>query len=325
MAINYKKSSLWSFMVLSMLTISCFSTMAQKKVVKVKVVTDGDSTTVAVDTTITNEVMVLDFDEFNSMNIDSIIQIHTKDLDKKMKVMAFKMDSLADMDFNFNFDFDGNMEEMHKEIERIMKEKGIELKDLEGFDFDDPHKMIFIGEGKGENTVDVESFIDENGNHVKVIKKSVVVRGHDEEGDNDGSEKKVIIKSLKDGEPVEWHTKATIMVEPIPIEEVAFLQKIGISTKKLLNEPLEVKDFKVKLKKTVENDLKHTLLQIECELSEGGKYDIEMIKKDGEIADKEENIPSGQLKKEYEVKDEEAPYYLILSKNNKIFGRKISL
>lgn len=115
-------------MVLSMLTIGCFSTMAQKKVVKVKVVTDGDSTTVAVDSTITNEVMVLDFDEFNSMNIDSIIQIHTKDLDKKMKVMAFKMDSLADMDFNFNFDFDGNMEEMHKEIERIMKEKGIELK-----------------------------------------------------------------------------------------------------------------------------------------------------------------------------------------------------
>nr|WP_319398012.1 hypothetical protein [uncultured Carboxylicivirga sp.] len=320
---NYKGANLGSILFVALLILSCSTAMAQKKVVKVKVVTNGDSSTVEVDTTLTNEVMIFDFDDFDSMNIDSIIQAHTKDLDQKMKVMAFKMDSLSDMDFNFNFDFDSNMEEMQKEVERIMKEKGIEMKDWEGFNMSDPHKMIFIGDGDGENTVDVESFIDEDGNHVKVIKKSVVVRGTGDEEVN--NEKKVIVKSLKDDVPVKWNTKATISVEPIPIEEVAFLQKIGISTKKLLNEPLKVKDFKIKLDKKIDNDIKHTFLHVECILPEGGKYDMEMIKKDGEVKMKEEKIPFGEMKKEVEVQEDDSPYYLILSKNNKIFGRKITL
>ncbi|MBS2097737.1 hypothetical protein [Carboxylicivirga linearis] len=320
MAKNYKKRNPLSILILALMMISCFSTFAQQKVVKVKVVTDGDSATVKIDSTFTEEVMVFDFDEdAMHMNIDSIVEAHTKGLDKKMQVLAFKMDSLTDMDFNFNFE--GNMEEMHKEIERIMKEKGIEMEDLEGFDIAEPHKMIFIGEGVGENTVDVESFVDEEGNHVKVIKKTIQVRDG-EEGDDKTS---YVIKSVRDGAPVKWHTKTTVSIEPIPMDEVAFLKKIGVSTKKLLNEPLDVREFQVKVEKKIENELKQTLLHIECILPEGGKYDVEMIKKDGEIASKEEKVPSGEMKKEFEVTDEESPYYLILSKNNKIFGRKITL
>jgi len=81
----------------------------------------------------------------------------------------------------------------------------------------------------------------------------------------------------------------------------------------------------VKFQKKIENELKQTVLYIDCILPDGGDYELEMIKKDGEVKNKDSNIPSGEMKKEFEVKEEEAPYYLILSNNNKIFGRKISL
>jgi len=214
---NYGNLRRWSIAVISLLIVSCFALEAQQKVVKVKVITDGDSSKVKVDTTVVEDVMVFHIDgESKYVNIDSIVEAHTKDIDKHMKVMAFKMDSLADMDFDF--EFEGDMEKVHIEMERMLKEKGIALEELEEFHKAGPHKMIFIGEGKDENTVDVETFIDEEGNHVKIIKNQVHIRTDDEEG----NENAYIIKSIKGGEPVVWHSKSTIKVEPIPMDEVAF-------------------------------------------------------------------------------------------------------
>ena len=102
------------------------------------------------------------------------------------------------------------------------------------------------------------------------------------------------------------------------------MKEFGVSSKKLLNEPLDLEDLKVKIEKIMEDEKLQTLMQIECELPEG-EYHLELFNEEGETVKEEKEIKAGPMKQEMELKQEEAPYYLILSKNNQFFGRKIIL
>lgn len=288
---------------------------AQNKEVKVKVIKNGE----VKDSCLHEDILIVEVDgAVKRINIDSIVHEHTKDIDKHMKIMAFHMDSLSDMDINF----EGDMEKMHIEIERMLKEKGIAMEELEKIHMEKANNLIFISED-GDHTVDVETIVNEDGEHVKIIKKKIQV----EHSDEDGGHKTYIIKS-GDKHPMRWHAKhhkAMVKVESISLDEIAFLKKAGVSTKKLMGDPLDVEEFKIKLEKKIENEIKQTFLHIECQLPAKGEYEMEVLKKDGSALTKESNIPAGELKKEFELKDQEAPYYFILTQNNKLFGRKVIL
>ncbi len=301
-----------------------FNLQAQKKAVKVKVIKGDETKEIHKDTTIVKEIVIVDVDgETKMINIDSIVNAHTGDIDKHMKVMAFHMDSLSDMNFDFDFEHGEDIEKMHIEIERMLKEKGVAMEELENVHKIGANNMIFISKD-GENTVDVETIVNEDGEQVKIITKKI----HLEHIDGDEDHMTYVIKSGGDKHPMHWHSKSdmpSVKVESIPVDEIAFLKKAGVSSKKLLNEPLKVENFKIKIEKKIENEVKQTLLHIECLLPSEGEYALEMIKKDGASKTSESNIAAGEFKKEFELQKEEAPYYLILSKNNKLFGRKITL
>lgn len=305
----------------------CFgmSTQAQQKSVKVKVITNGNNREITIDTTIVDDnVLFLDFDDqLRSINMDSLFRAHSNDMEKIMEEMSINMDSFPNMDFNFNFD--GDMEEIHQQIAKVLAHNGVKLENLGKLQSGTPHKKVLIGDDneQGEDSVMVQSFVDEDGNHVKIIKKRIRV------GDNEEEENTIIINSSDDGDNSRTKmptNNMTINVEAIPMEEISMLKKLGYSKKALFNEPLNVENFKVSIKKKIENDLKQMFVKIECQLPEDeGDCEMQMIKKDGGVKVKEEDVLSGEVKKEFEVKQEEAPYYFILSKNNRLFGRKISL
>ncbi|MBK3516366.1 hypothetical protein [Carboxylicivirga marina] len=290
----------------------------KKNQVKIKVISSEGEKVVEMDTTFNHDVFVFQSgDETKIVNIDSIMEAHHHGMDKQMRVMAYKMDSLND----FHFEFDGDMEKMHIEMEKILKEKGIELKELEELHKAHKNRIVIMQGEDGE--VDIEEFINEDGDHVKIIKKEI----HDME-DHEPGVKTFIIASDSHDIPVHWKEKhehrTTVQVESIPMEDIAFLKEIGVSAKKLTASPLELQDLKVKIEKIMEDEKLQTLMHIECELPEGS-YQLEMFNQAGSKVKEKKALKAGPLKEEFDLKEEEAPYYFILSKNNQLFGRKIIL
>jgi len=73
------------------------------------------------------------------------------------------------------------------------------------------------------------------------------------------------------------------------------------------------------------DETEENMLTIELELPEGGNYELKMIDKEGNLKDHDKKVKSGHLKKEFKLEREKDPYYLILLRNNQIFGRKIEI
>jgi len=317
-----KRVFIVQLMLVALLGAGSFTSMlnAQSKnnSVKIKVVTKEGEKVVDMDTTFTHDVMVFQYgDDTKVINVDSMVKAHTKDIDKHMRVLSLKMDSLND----FNFEFDGDMEKMHIELERLLKEKGVHMEELSCIHEKGHNRVVFIGEEDDE--VDVEEYFGDDGEHVKIIRKEIIA---DEDGEH--NVKTFVITSDSHSAPMHWKSKhthtATVKVEAIPLEDIAFLKKAGLSSKKLMAEPINIEDIKIKVEKIMENEVVQTLLHIECELPEGS-YQMEMINQEGKVVKEDKEIQAGTMKQEFELKKEEAPYYMILSKNNQMFGRKIVL
>ena len=298
-----------------------FNTTAQTKKnnqVRVKVINSEGEKVVEIDTTFNHDVYVFSSgDKTKIINLDSIMDAHHGEIDKHMRVMAFKMDSLND----FEFEFDGDMEKMHIEMEKLLKEKGIQIEELEHMHEAHRNRVIIMQEGKNE--MDIEEFVNEDGDHIKIIKKEII-----EEGEHEPVVKSFIIASDTHDIPMHWKEKhehkTTVKVEAISLEDISFLKKIGLSQKKIMNEPLKIEELKVKIEKMIEDEKLQTLMHIECNLPEGN-YHLEMFNQEGNKVKEDKNIKAGPMKQEFDLKKEEAPYYLILSKNNQFFGRKVVL
>ncbi|MBR8534856.1 hypothetical protein KDU71_04730 [Carboxylicivirga sediminis] len=313
-----RKNALWLALIGLLIGGVSYQATAQTKKenrVKVKVVGSDGKKVVDMDTTFTHDVFVIQSGgETTVINMDSIMDANREEIDKHMKVMAFTMDSLND----FHFEFDGDMEKMHIEIEKMLKEKGIELENME-----EMHRnhIMFLREKEGD--FDINEFISEDGDVVKIIQKEI-----DCEVDGESGVKTIVIATDDEKMPMHWKEKhthhMTVKVESIPMEDIPFLKKVGISSKKLTSEPLDLKDVKVKIEKIMENEKLQTLMHIECELPDGD-YLLELFNQEGDKVKEKADIKAGPLKEELDLKKEEAPYYLILSKNNQLFGRKIIL
>lgn len=310
-------SARYYFLLLIALLVVGASISAQEKKenkVKIKVITSEGEKVVDMDTTFNHDVMVFHTDgDTKVLNMDSILKAH--DIDEHVKVMAYKLDSLND----FNFEMEGDMENMHIEIERILKEKGIVMEDIGEMHGEGRKSMIFIGE---DGEVDIDKYIDDEG------RKSIFIKKGYSSGDcNKTCCKKVIVN--KGGKSsMSWTTNTThtttARVEAIPVDDISFLKELGVSTKMLLNDPINVDELKVKIEHIIKNGVEQTIMQIECELPEG-KYELEMFNKEGETVKEDKELEGGPLKQDFELSKDEAPYYMILSKNNRLFGRKVTL
>lgn len=288
----------------------------KKKVVKVVEHKHGESDSAHVE-----NVMVYHIDEHDvNVNIDSIIKVHKGDIDKHMKIMAFKLDSIDELDF------EGDMEKMHVELARIMEEKGHLMDELKKIKVEKEGNLIFISEDGEHHTINIDEEIDGDVKRVKVITKTICKEG----GETGERVESYIIKSGTRNDVNVWHSKANVhkahvKIESIPMEDLAFLKKAGVATKNMMNEAIVIEELKLKVEKMIEDDVDQTIVHIECILPDEGPYKLDVIKKDSEPLLENEVIKEKNLKKEFEVKEEEAPYYFILSKNNQIFGRKIVL
>jgi len=318
-----KKSNRVLQLILSGLLVMVFgfginAQTKKKNEVKIKVITSEGEKVIEMDTTFNHDVFVFQSgDESKVINLDSIMEGHHKDIEKHMKVMAFKMDSLND----FHFEFDGDMEKMHAEMEKLFKEKGIEMEELAHLR--NAHKnRIMIVQGE-DGDVDIEQFINEDGDNIRIVKKEL----HGEcEGDHDV--KTIVIASDSHDMPLHWKEKhshrTTVKVESIPVEDISLLKKAGVSPKKLLAEPLDIEELKVKIEKIMKDEQLQTLMHIESDLPEGN-YEFQLFNHDGTKVKEEKEIKAGAMKQKLDLKEEEAPYYMILSKNNQLLGRKIIL
>jgi len=245
-----------------------------------------------------------------TINIDSLVTCHTKGFDKQMRVFALKIDSLQD----FEFDFDDDLEKMHIELERLLQEKGLHLDELKHLHKAGDKRIAFLSGDDAK--IDVEEFVDEDGEHIKIIRREI-------KKDDDSNGVHTYVISSDPDRSMALH-KRRLKVSSIPIEDLSVLTKAGVSHKQLLGEQLSLDDIKVQLKTSIEDKMSRIILQIECELPKG-KYQMEMINKTGKVVEEKKNMKAGAVKEEFDLKKEEAPYYLILSGNNQLFGRKIVL
>ena len=285
--------------------------------VVVKIVNDEGEQIIEMDTTFNHDVFVYQNNgDTKIINLDSVMNVQAAHMDKHMRLMAFKSDSLSDV-----FKFDGDFEKLHVDIDQLLEERGINTKELERLNDLVRDRMVFIPE-EGEG-IDVEEFADEEGHHIKVIRKQMKSDGDEEHG-----EKTYEMTSSSSNRPIsrrkryEYHS--TVTVESIPLEDLSILKKAGVSSKQLMAQSIDISEVKVKVEKVMKDEEQQTLLHFECDLPEGN-FTMEMINQEAKTIMEEKNIEAGPFKRQFDLKQDEAPYYFILSKNNRIFGRKIVL
>ncbi|WP_439185723.1 hypothetical protein [Carboxylicivirga taeanensis] len=287
-------------------------TQKQKKVT-VKVISGDTDSAVKLDTTFSGDgIKYSSSSEIMVINLDSIMQANHEEIEKHMRVMALKMDSLNEWSFK------GDFECLHKEVDELLKENGLRFKH-EG----QPGRVLVLRDNGEE--VDIEEFINEEVELIKIIESHSGSIGHDE-----CATQTIVITEGADGKMPFIHKHAPgphgrVRVEPIPLEDISFLKQIGISTKMLVAEPLTLEELTIEIEKIMEDEKLQTYLKIECDLP-AGTYDFNVYNGEGLQIKEQKNIKGdGPLKEDVKLKKEEAPYYMILTKNNQLLGRKIVL
>lgn len=317
--------------VMGFIIVLCCSTAfyanAQHKkycTVRVEVMSDGDTDKVMIDTSFVHDVMVFKMDsEHMKVDLDSILKHHDKGLHEKMKVMAFAMDSLHE--FDMDVVSGESMEEWHIEMERLLKEKGMCLKEMEKLYKQGPHHFYWYGDkDSSAQHINVETIVNEEGEHVKVITKTIEVKGDDLDGEK--KVKKYVIRSSDRHPEMKFVEKRTsVKIESIPMEEIAILKKAGIDEKVIFNEPIKIEKIKLMVQQEIVDEVEENVLTIEMELPEKGNYELKIIDKKGILTDHDKKVKSGHLKREFKLEKEKEPYYFMLLRNNQIFGRKIEI
>ncbi|WP_430810036.1 MULTISPECIES: hypothetical protein [unclassified Carboxylicivirga] len=240
--------------------------------------------------------------ETQNIDVDSILE--ATDIEREMEAMIHKMDSLPDI----HFQFEGTMEDLHAEIERQLKEKGIEWEQEKA----DHHQQV-IAFKDGDVEIEIEEALDAANNQVRIMRKKL----------HNGEANEAMEAFIIRGDDVE-RNHHRVEVTAIPLDDLHILKDLGVSSRQLLGKPLVVKDLKVKIEKALKNEVLTVLMQLEGELPDG-KCRLQLFNDAGETVKEVKELPAGGINQGFELKKEEAPYYLVLTKYNQLFGRKIEL
>ncbi len=296
-----------------------------------------------------------DFIDVESMHekLDSIFEKLDEDLNKRIKVLAFDFDSLPeefshfnDIDYGINADSifgKFRVSSIDKRIKELLKSNNFNLGDRGTVDFDSIANSI-------NDSLSVEISTDsimKNGR--AIVKKKIIIDGKemDEDSpviikkfkDDEGNEQEIVI-AYKDkkvihhpGKHIEVLKGSSMpligekrhkLIEEIPLADAELLVKAGISPKVITSPALKPKSINVdvEVEEKFDNKIKRVSLTFEFEDEKGIK--VTLLDRYGNVLSNEKvKSTSGTYTKTVEVNEVMAPYYFLIVKNNKLFGRMI--
>ncbi len=315
------------------------------------------------DSTSTNDFYssVFDVDDINEMHnkLDSIFAKLGNDMEKRIKVVAFKNDSLLDnfkfkhdfdFDFNYNIDSVFNMHKLNtndKRIDELLKSRNFK-----------PHMNLWMFDDEKLDSLDLkemnvqittDSII---GDGKTIYRKKIIIRPKEgdesfpiiiQEFDSNEPEKNDKIIAFKHKEGLRHPGKRIIverndkrlknpniatnkkLVEEILLSDAEILLKGGIASKVLLAPQLKPNDVEVKIK--VKDDFGKKTKVIGVSFNFGDTRDLKVIflNKNGQVLYNEtkKNF-SGKYETEIEFDESTTPIYFIAIRDKKMFGRKIN-
>ncbi|GAF03952.1 hypothetical protein [Saccharicrinis fermentans] len=322
------------------------SLIAQQNEIKISAQTDDT------DSTSTSHYFstIFDVEDVGKMHekLDSILSTLDEKLDKSIRVMAFSNDSL----FNrFNFDFDGPLDSLFSSFHWGMDENRIQrLLDSYGgkqgrnaWNWDDSYLDSLSREG-----FDVRIQRDsvyEDGR--VVIKNEVIVEGKGEDG-----ESKVIQRFLNqkdNNRSVQDHmhrfgirhpeehiaveeNKMRLKtkdekhryVEKISISHADILVKGGISPKVITAPALEPKNVEIKIDVKEEFNKKIKTIGMSMQFDDTNDLHVLLLAKDGQrLFEEKLKKFTGTYHKDIEINEAFSPYYFVVIRDKRMFGRLI--
>ncbi len=337
-------------MVMSTLSLPAFA-QGQTKHIVIKQSIDGCDT-ISPFSIWSNEFDVMDIESMHE-KLDSIFEKLDEDLNKRIKVIAFDFDSLPngfshlnDIDFDFNTDsiFKHFMISSNDQrFDDLLKSNKLFFGDNGEFDFDSIANSL-------SDSMDVEITTDsimENGR--SIIKKKIVINGKEidenspviiKEFNNDGGNQKEVVIAYKDKKEVSRPEKHIVVskgsekpldgttnhdvIEEISLADAELLVKAGISPKVITSPALRPESVKVDV--TVEEKFQNIIKKVTFAFNFKDEKGIEvtLLDKDGNTLSKEKvKNTSGAYSKTIDVNEGLSPYYFLLVKDNKLFGRII--
>jgi len=306
------------------------------------------------DTITSNQFWSSEFDvmDIESMHkkLDSIFENLDEDLNKRIKVMAFDFDSLPG-GFSFFNDFDYNGDSIFEHF-RFPSDNDQQLEELlksnmsffgnKGFvDFDSianlykdsmdveistdsitengntiiKKKIIINGKGMDNNSpVIIKNFKDDNGNDEEVV------IAYDDRNITNHPGKHVKVSKIHKGLLPDDNTNLT--VGDIPLADAELLMKAGISSKVITAPAIEPQSINVNVEKEFGSEIKKVTFTLVFDDNKG--FDVKVLDKNGNVLSNEKiKNTSGTYTKTIDVNEVMSPYYLLIVKNNKLFGRII--
>ena len=346
MKANKTKTGMLVLLTAVLIPMSIFS---QQEDVKIMVRNEG------VDSTLKNRFFSTTFDveDLGEMHrkLDSVFSTFDADLEKKIKVMAFSTDSMFNgFNFNGDFDFKHTMDSMfsfHKfsiddnRVEKLLD--GYHRKPgKQGWVFDDNNIALLRQKG-----MDVEvktDSITENGK--TVIRKKMIVKGSGdgkpiviERFDALGGKEQELI-AYSDSEAFTHPGKHIIIehndkrfkpstlghnhVKEISLADAEILIKGGVSPKVITAPALEPKNIEVQIKVKKEYGKEIKTIGMSMDFEDRKDLQVIILARDGQVvSDETLKKFTGTYSKAIEINEAISPYFFVVIRDKKMFGRLI--
>lgn len=288
--------------------------------------------------------------------LDSIFNELDEDFFKRVKVMAFRMDSLNDNgEWNFfdDLDADANVDSIFNYFSKLStNDKRIEhMIQSSHLQFNQEIELDSLL----NNTIkdlDVQVYNDstvENGK--TIITKKVIIIGYKNSQDNTNP---AVVKSLNDKgdkEIIAYHHKQAVEQEgkqiriekgdreikrkgsdnnnmhfqEITLKDAELLVKAGISPKLIVSPALSPVNTQVNIEVKEEYSKKLKEVTVSLDFNDEKSMEVLLLDKDGNIISSEKNKKaSHSYSKVIEVREGLAPYYFLVIRDKKLFGRKLN-
>lgn len=332
-----------------------FSILAQQKM-EVMLQNNGESICDSMHTSYRSTMFDLDNMDLMHKELDRIFSALDDSLRQKMNAGSFNMDSLARY-FDFNFDFNGDLDSLMSIRELRNNNKFLDLdtllkyhygiNDLNKISQEDNYNHFHPSPYSGMNIEVTTDTINEDGN-VIITKKVIIVsndslhtnNSNEYKGENDVDSDGKVTNTYKEGfrhpnkhikiesGKSEIKTSGTSenkkYISNIDISDSELLVKAGISSKIITSPAL--KPSKVGVNVKVENkygkEMKDTGLSID--FKDTAPIHVIILDKDGNnIYEERQKSFTGTYTHHVELNEILEPYYFLIIRNKKLFGRKL--
>ena len=339
-------------LVIIMAFIIPMSVFAQHKSVNVIVQKDGRDSLVTTDFFST----MFDVENVGEMHkkLDSIFATLGRDLNKRIKVMAFNSDSLfKEFQFNHQFEFDGSVDSIFSMHKLSTNDKRID-EIIKNFQLGPDKRIMMFDENnidtalhKNMNIEIITDSVTENGK--TVLRKEIIIKSEGEDGPViirkfDGEEGKGLdeVLAYSNKKSIKSHGKHIIVekgdkmfkgrgtspekriVQEIQLADAELLVKGGISPKVITAPALHPKNIQVNVKVKEEFGKEIKTVGMSMTFDDNKGLQVKILDSMGRILFEETRKKfTGTYIKDIELNPAITPYYFIVVRGKKMFGRML--